>query len=225
MSDSPDPGSPVEQMRNARTAMAIVIAGVVLAALALIALIQVWSECEAAGPEDEVDLNILWFIDLTVSGGTAVLILVAIGGVLGATLTGIRNAASFQGQRTFDRSWTSWYIIRPVLGAGIALVLYLALMGGLLGVNADDSEVNKFGVTALAVLSGLFSRDAIEKLAELFSNIFSTSERQREVGAMAAELEELSRLHKAEVLSDEEFTAAKARLLADAPPAPEPTEE
>ena len=41
----------------------------------------------------------------------------------------------------------------------------------------DRMPINPFGVTAISILAGLFSRQAVDKLREIFENLFLTKEK------------------------------------------------
>ncbi|MGB9181871.1 MAG: IPT/TIG domain-containing protein, partial [Pyrinomonadaceae bacterium] len=75
--------------------------------------------------------------------------------------------------------WTWWYVLRPFIGVVLALVIYFGIRGGLLLVttNAGSSvteakDINPFGIAAFAALTGMFSKQAADKLNEIFSVIF-----------------------------------------------------
>ena len=106
------------------------------------------------------------------------LLLVIVMGALGSYIHAATSFADFVGNRQFAKSWTVWYLLRPFIGVGLALVIYAAVRGGLLsmviaeGVEAD--EINPFGIAALAGLTGMFSKQAADKLNEVFSTLFKS---------------------------------------------------
>jgi hypothetical protein len=106
------------------------------------------------------------------------LLLVILSGALGSFLHMAQSFSDFAGNRTLKSSWVWWYALRPFVGAGLALVIYEALRGGLISVGAtpgfDANGMNPYGLMAGGALAGLFSKDATQKLGEVFSTIFQT---------------------------------------------------
>ncbi|MBL7694890.1 MAG: hypothetical protein JNK91_08590 [Ferruginibacter sp.] len=159
------------------------------------------------------------------------ILLVAIGGALGAFVHVATSFTDYLGSQQFEKSWIPWYLMRPFIGATLALSFYFLLRGGLININVDSAQVagqyasvqdsvlyihvdtttgvpktpvrsssdslagfrrigaermpqrpdrmpiNPFGVTAISILAGLFSRQAVDKLREIFENLFLTKEK------------------------------------------------
>jgi hypothetical protein len=107
------------------------------------------------------------------------LLLVLLGGTLGAFLHVAQSYSDYVGNRTLKRSWAWWYSLRPFIGAGLALVFYTAVRGGFMaitsGSNAKAAELNPFGVVSIAAVVGMFSKAATMKLGELFDTLFQTA--------------------------------------------------
>lgn len=104
---------------------------------------------------------------------SALLALVAIAGALGSLLHTANSFAVHVARRDFDKSWQWWYILRPLIGAGLALVTYLLVRGQLLGLSGPSEELNPYGVAGIAALVGLFSRQAMVKLGEVADTLFA----------------------------------------------------
>ncbi|HXC44248.1 MAG TPA: hypothetical protein VNY51_12100, partial [Candidatus Dormibacteraeota bacterium] len=89
-----------------------------------------------------------------------------------------QSYSDYVGNRTLKRSWAWWYSLRPFIGAGLALVFYAAVRGGVLaittGSNAKASELNPFGVVSVAAMVGMFSKAATTKLGEVFDTLFKS---------------------------------------------------
>ena len=82
--------------------------------------------------------------------------------------------AKYVGNRQLLRSWLLYYILMPIEGGALAPLVYLLLRVGLLSPSVNDAgSLNVFGVYAIAGLTGLFSSQAMEKLAEVFAVIFN----------------------------------------------------
>lgn len=108
------------------------------------------------------------------------LLLVIVAGALGSYIHAATSYADFRGNKQFNASWTLWYVLRPMIGVCLALILYFATRGGLLLliINGADatraSSINPFGVAAIAGLTGMFSKTAADKLAEVFTTLFKS---------------------------------------------------
>jgi hypothetical protein len=64
-----------------------------------------------------------------------------------------------------------WYLAHPFVGAAVAMVFVVVLRAGLGGQFTAETPGNAYGASALATLSGLFSRSALEALRDVFSAV------------------------------------------------------
>ena len=107
------------------------------------------------------------------------LCLVLLAGALGSFLHMAQSFSAFAGNRTLKSSWVWWYCFLPFVGAGLALVLYAALRGGLITIATSSTvkatDLNPYGLVAAAALAGMFSEAATTKLGEIFDTVFQTS--------------------------------------------------
>jgi hypothetical protein len=107
------------------------------------------------------------------------LCLVLLAGALGSFLHMAQSFSAFAGNRTLKSSWVWWYSFLPFVGAGLALVFYAALRGGLITMASSStlkaSDLNPYGLVAAAALAGMFSEAATTKLGEVFDTLFQTS--------------------------------------------------
>jgi hypothetical protein len=96
-------------------------------------------------------------------------------------------------QRDFKLSFVPWYFARPLIGVLLGVVFYFVLKGGLLVTvgQASASDINVYGLGALAALVGLFSKNAVEKLRDVFSTLF-TSEADVQAGLLEKLPEDLA---------------------------------
>jgi hypothetical protein len=108
--------------------------------------------------------------------------LVMLAGCLGTFLHNSQSFSDYVGNRTLKNNWAWWYYLRPFIGAGLAVVFYTALRGGVIaiatGTNARTSDLNPFGVVATAALVGMFSKAATMKLGEVFETLFKSDKAQ-----------------------------------------------
>lgn len=122
------------------------------------------------------------------------LLLVLLAGALGSYVHLATSFVDFSGNRRFVASWAWWYLLRTSVGACLALLVYCTVRGGL--VQGPGESLNPYGIVSLAGMSGLFSRQATDKLRELFDNLFRTDSAPLrhdplpEAGGPAAQTEE-----------------------------------
>ena len=103
------------------------------------------------------------------------LLLVVAMAMIGANVHVLTSLSTFIGNRRFVESWSWWYVIRPPVGVGIAIVLYFVLRAGFVSVTSNGGNINPYGVAAFAGLAGMFSKQATDKLREIFDTAFKTS--------------------------------------------------
>ena len=107
------------------------------------------------------------------------LLLVMIAGALGAYVHAAQSYTSYLGNQKYKKQWTWWYVLRIPVGSALALFLYFTTRGGLLTGTTPPSktdDLNIFGIMSFAALAGLFSKQLIDKLGEVFSNFFKSEE-------------------------------------------------
>lgn len=116
----------------------------------------------------------------------ALMILALLSGALGSTLHTIPSFAAFVGDRKLDPSWGWWYVLRAPVGAILGFIVYVAIRGGILTIDANDTsaDINPYGVIAIAALSGWFSKKASDKLAEVFDTAFSSRKPAERTGKL-----------------------------------------
>ena len=103
----------------------------------------------------------------------------AIAGALGSYVHLATSFADYAGNEKLTTNWAWWYILRPFIGMALAEVVYLALRGGLLNASGSDTTtaISPYGVAASAALTGLFSKQATDKLQEVFETLFRTEKK------------------------------------------------
>jgi hypothetical protein len=110
-----------------------------------------------------------------------VIILLAIGaGVVGSFLMASSSYVKYLGNRQLRSWWIPWYFARAPIGAALAVIIYLALRGGLLPNTNASTDVSPYGVAAMAGLAGLFSNKAVEKFEKVFIALFGTDTNSRD---------------------------------------------
>jgi hypothetical protein len=175
----------------ARAAFPLLLAGLLLvqALLVVLLIIQIWPAVAGAARQAAAaattpgvvraapaatPVRLVWAADWTPDAETLYLVIVILFGALGASVHTLTSLTTFYGNRTFRHSWALWYLIRMPVGMAVALLFYFLIRGGFLSVNATIQEINPYGIGALAGLSGMFSKQATDKLEEVFVTMFRT---------------------------------------------------
>ena len=109
------------------------------------------------------------------------LLLVVLASAVGSFVHVATSFANYAGRNRFETSWVTWYVLRVPIGAALATVFYFVVRAGFFSGDAPSSAVNVYGVAAVAGFVGLFSRQATDKLRELFDTLFKTDGAEKEV--------------------------------------------
>jgi len=106
----------------------------------------------------------------------SVLLMIAPMGALGGCLHWISGLVIYVGNRQFLRSWIAYYLLMPIEGAALAVIIYLLLRAGILTPAATGGQVtatlNTTGLYAFAGLTGIYSKQALQALGEVFNVLF-----------------------------------------------------
>jgi hypothetical protein len=108
----------------------------------------------------------------------SLLLLVLIMGAVGSWLHALSSFLDFVGNRNFVTSWIAWYLMRPILGAMMAVIFYVVIRAGFFSQSIEGLKaINPFSIAALAGLVGLFTQRATKKLADVFDALFPTNKK------------------------------------------------
>jgi hypothetical protein len=150
-------------------------AGIILGVLLLYSLWTFWPsqpvQTGTGSPPPQTVNYFGWTFSL--ARETQLFLVVAIAGALGGLIHSIRSIAWYVGNRSFRWSWVPFTMSLPVVGALGGTVFYLVLRAGLFSPSTSAEQASPFGFAAIAVLVGLFSEEALEKLQQLASNLFA----------------------------------------------------
>lgn len=110
------------------------------------------------------------------------LLMAAVAGALGSCIHLASSFVDYAGKSGLTRQWGWWYLLRPGIGAALAVVIYFVIHAGLISGAGDAAtgSLNPYGVCGVAALSGMFSRQATEKLKEVFDHLCATNSPQPE---------------------------------------------
>lgn len=140
----------------------LVIASVVVVALVIWGIYRYWDVATSAKATEG-----------------QVLRMVILMGALGGAIHWMSSLVNYIGNGNFFRRWIPYYLLAPFQGAALAMLVYLLLRVGVLtpGQNADPGKsLNLLGLYAFAGLTGLFAKQAIEMLRDVFAVIFKKIE-------------------------------------------------
>lgn len=146
----------------------LMILGVLLISL----LIALWpAVLKAAANPGGTERKFSWFgYDYMLTSDAALLLVVVLVSALGSFVHAATSFVDYVGNRQLRASWVWWYLLRVLVGSSLALLFYFAIRGGLFA--ADTEKINPYGIAAVAGLVGLFSKQATDKLRELFDTAF-----------------------------------------------------
>lgn len=145
-------------------------------------LINIWPDGVAPdGVTAARDVSVLSFfhgaLQLPLSLEKQYLLIVIVCGALGSYIHTATSFADFVGNRVIFSSWTWWYLLRPFIGIALALLVYFVVRGGLIATSnaaSGASALSPFGLAAITGMAGMFSKQATDKLREVFENLFKT---------------------------------------------------
>ncbi len=152
--------------------ISVILISLYLITLAFFSICALVGILDTESENGTVDMRICLF-DLTVSKEMQMILIAAVMGLLGSLIYCITSFTSYIGSNRFVARWTLWYLLRPIIGIPLAIILYLALRGGVLTWGSDVESINQYGIAAICGLVGMFSRQTIDKLREVFENLFS----------------------------------------------------
>jgi hypothetical protein len=102
-------------------------------------------------------------IGITFSVEIRMLLLAMCAGGLGSFVHASTSLEDYVGNKRLSANWFWWYILRLPIGMVLALVIYVVIRGGMLAPGAGAESVSRFGMAAVAFLSGMFSKQATDK--------------------------------------------------------------
>lgn len=169
----------------ARTRDIIVVAALLATAAAGLVVVMVQAWPPPVPPSDRPDrvpdvVVRLFGGTFRFSRETSLFVVVVCAGAVGGTVHAMRSLFWYVGNRALRRSWLMMYLFLPFTGGLLALVVYLVLRGGLTSPAGGSTDVNPYGMAAIAALVGLFSRETAEKLRAVFATLLSPAQAGRD---------------------------------------------
>lgn len=148
---------------------------IVLNIILLYLLLRIWPS--KIPPPDPDTLSLLWggWLEIgKVSLEARYLLIVMVAAALGSYVHLATSFADYVGARKLVWSWGWWYVLRPFIGMALGVIVYFALRAGLLVPSSGAEALNPYGVAAITGMAGMFSKQATDKLREVFENVFGT---------------------------------------------------
>jgi len=174
------PGAPMP--KGMQFALGVYVVAMFVAIVYL--MIKVWP-LAAPGSSDTVDF---FWGPVVLPAEVRLMLIAVLAGALGAYVHLATSFADYSGNQRLMMSWGWWYLLRPFIGMALAEVVYLSLRGGLLSASGDNvaGAISPYGVAAVTALTGLFSKQATDKLQETFETLFRTQQKVERKDALPA---------------------------------------
>ena len=164
-------GHPGEKHLGPFTLIALLVVMVTLALVILYGLWAFWPSEGQKVPVASKTVHFFWH-HRSLRRENLFFVMVAFAGALGSILHSLRSLVTYIGERQLRWSWVPFYLVRPVLGALLATLLYVVLRAGLFSPSSSSQQASPYGFAAVAGLAGLFSDQAVEKLKKVAEELF-----------------------------------------------------
>jgi IPT/TIG domain len=183
--EQPITSDPVEQ--NGIIALGIYFFA--LAAVIFYFLVATWpvQDTDIKAASVFKSFSILWWGPFSPESDIRLFFTAIAAGAVGSLIHSLTSFGDYVGNRRLARSWVWWFILRTPVGIALALLFYLVLRGGLIvpsmpvasagnGPSTIDTTrlLNPYGIAAIAAMAGMFSKQATDKLREIFDTLFRT---------------------------------------------------
>ena len=146
-------------------------------------MIGLWPQQAVSGSQIESveqNVQVLWgLLSGSITKEMQFLLIVAIMGALGGLVYSMTLFAHYIGREDFKNRYWCWYVLRPLIGAILAVIFYLTFRGAFFTLSVDTQNLNISGIAALGGLAGIFSQEVMEKLRELAGNLFNVDESEK----------------------------------------------
>ncbi len=102
------------------------------------------------------------------------LVLIIAAAALGSCTAAMTSYCVYVGNRRLMSSWLAWYYFRPLNGAMLAVPFYLVLWFGTHSQDSIASSSSLGWIIGIAGLVGLYSKEALDKLHDVFTILIKT---------------------------------------------------
>ena len=138
----------------------------------ILGIVQLWpppTDALQAGQTSETSF-LLWKLTLTAEAHLILLVILA--SAIGTQAHALRSLYWYVGNRNLRYSWMMRYILMPFAGIALGLVFYFVIRGGFFAAGSSVDALSPFGFVAMAVLVGMFTDEAAERLKKVATSIF-----------------------------------------------------
>lgn len=149
---------------------------ITVAVVLVVLVFQLWPVATDTDPKTWAKESVVLSFDVSIGPEARLLLLVILIGALGSFIHAATSFSTYVGNDSLKPSWLWWYFLRPFMGMALALIFYFVLRGGMLSGGAGAENISLFGIAAVAGLVGMFSKQATDKLEDVFDNLFKTTE-------------------------------------------------
>ena len=178
--DNPGTPGPTSELVQQRGAAVLGIYFFVLSVLMFYFLVSTWPIPKIGGDNTQyADFTFLLWEGKGLLPDTRLFLTVIAAGAIGSLIHTLTSFGDYVGNRKLSASWVWWFILRTPVGIALALLFYMVVRAGFVvtsnGANAV-SNPSPYGIAAICALAGMFSRQATDKLREVFDTLFRTRE-------------------------------------------------
>jgi hypothetical protein len=117
-------------------------------------------------------------------------------GALGSLAHMLTSFGDYVGNRELSTNWIWWFVLRLPIGIALAVLFYFVIRGGLLiptvqtqaPTNTLESTLllNPYSIAAFSALAGMFSKQATDKIGEVFDAAFALKRKVEREGALGS---------------------------------------
>ena len=100
---------------------------------------------------------------------------VVISAAVGSFIAVATSFTTYIGNERLYTRWIWWYVLRLPIGIALAVIFYLAIRGGFFSSTSSETDVNPYGIAALGGLVGMFSKQASDKVQDVFEQLFNSN--------------------------------------------------
>jgi hypothetical protein len=100
------------------------------------------------------------------------LMLTLLFGAFGGAVKCLASLAQHLAEQKFDPCWKTYYFVYPFIGGALGVAFFLVIRGGIVK-DMGVGDGNLVGICALAMIVGMFSDEAMKKLAKVAMAIFT----------------------------------------------------
>lgn len=174
-----DERSPLGNQWVGRNVTILLAAYLVLIAVALAyGIVQLWPPLDANGTQSVTTK--LWFWTFTSPPETHLVLLIILAGALGTQAHVIRSFSWYLGSRKLKYCWIMRYFLMPFGGIALALAFYFVIRGGFLSAGTGVADLSPFAFVAMAVVVGMFTEEAFEKLKKVAAAFFDQAQQGKD---------------------------------------------